>query len=295
MSMLILASLTVLISITTIIGSALSAELLTNFDIEHRVIEPGQNIVTVENTGLIQANDVILQIGANGTIDGYVDECVEGDIEELLGNSKIVMKFSRMSPGSECNIGLTVSERVYLNMVVSSDGRLTEWRSWEKWSNLNNVRIIWSTVFVSEIIFIVVVAFRHLLPRSEWLNYWEFKQREKRLANKSEDGFDVASKADEIKKFVQKEYGLDVNEIDATILELIYFQKTTMPQLQRHSKLSLQQVKYRVRKLRRHELISKEKIELHAALGDFFDQLWQDAYRDWKTAQARQFNRLPRR
>lgn len=274
MSTQVWAILAILISITTVASSALSAELFTNFDIKPREIGPGPNIVIAKNTGLVQANNVILQIGVNGVIDGYVDECVEGDAKELLGNYKVVMKFSRMSPGAECHIVLTVSERVNVNMVVSSDGRLTEWRSWEQWSVLNYLRTIWLGVVAAEIVVIGVLVYRS--PRSEWINYRRFKQRERRLADKSKDGFDVASKADEIKKFVWKEYGLDVNEIDASILELIYFQKTTMPQLQKHSGLSMQQVKYRVWKLRRHELVSKEKLELHAALGNFFDQLWYD-------------------
>lgn len=275
------AILSVLLSVTTLASSALSAELFTDYDIEPREIEPGQKTVSVKNTGFVQANDVILQIGVNGVIDNYVEKCVEGDVQQLLDNSILVMEFSRMSPRTECQIELTVSKPVSLHMVVGSDGRLTEWRSWERWSGWYDAIIVWLVVLAAEAFFIVLVLY--LSPRSERFNYRRFEQHEKRLARSSKDRFDVASKADEIKKFVLREYGLSINEIDATILELIYFQKTTMAQLQKNSRLSLQQVKYRVWKLRRYELVFKEKLELHAVLNNFFDQLWQDAYRDWKS------------
>ena len=285
------AWLTVVALIVTIFTSpTFVAELFTNFDIMPREIGPGQETVIVKNTGLAQADNVVLQIGVNGVIDNYKDRCAEGEVRKQLDDSILVVEFSRMSPGAVCPIELTVSKPVSLNMVVSSDDRVIEWRSWERWSDLHLRFMVWFGAIAAEIVILALLIY--LFPRSERLNYERFKRRERRLARTSKVGFDVASKANVIKKFVYDEYELDINEIDATILELIYFQKTTLAQIRKNSRLDMPQIKYRVRKMRRYELVSKEKLELHVTLNDFFDQLWQDAYKDWKASQLQEHNRF---
>ena len=68
--------LTVFVLLITIFTSSdiLKAEILTDFDIEHdQMYSEQKNILHVRNTGLIQADNAIVLIAANGTISDFTD------------------------------------------------------------------------------------------------------------------------------------------------------------------------------------------------------------------------------
>lgn len=260
------------LAITILAGSdTLKAEYFTNFEISPVEVLPGSHTVTVKNVGWAQADNAVLQIIADGTIVNYVDKCVEGNVQQLIDNNTLVVEFSRMSPKIECDIELTISESGTLEMMISSDGRLEPWASTASWPTVTGFLVLWIVVIM--ILSLVVWWATGRLSENELFNNIEFwwYQFLRRLFHLSK--FRITDNVEKTVEFVRSEYGLIINKIDATILELIYQQKTTMLQLRNHSKLSLQQVQYRVRKLRRDELIRQEKMELDKTLNDYFVHL----------------------
>ena len=123
-----------------------------------------------------------------------------------------------------------------------------------------------------------------ILRENEWFNNAEvrFHKMEFKVFNKTitfhKSKFKEAAYPDKTIKYVRKEYGLTIGRIDVKILELIHARKTTMTQLEKHSGLSMKQVKYRIKKMRRCELVSKEKLELHETLDRFFEHPGQMDY-----------------
>ena len=264
-------TLTVL-AVTTFAGSGtVKAEFFTNFDISPTKIGPEQEIVSVRNIGWLQADNAIVQLITNGTISSYVDKCVEGEIYDLIDNSTLVIKFTRISPAVECNLEIVVSEPVDLEMKVSSDGRLATWESGKPWPTLSGFVILW--VLLTMVLYIIALLVLDLLLKNEICNYMTFRLREASRTLQHKTKFKEAMNAKKTIQFVKDEYDLKINSLDATVLELIYLQKTTMWQLRNHSKLSLRQVKYRIWKMRRYELVSKSVLKLQKDLDDYFGSL----------------------
>lgn len=265
--------------ITLLAGSGtLAAHLLTDFYISSEVTEPGKNILTVENTGSVQANNAILQIEANGTIYNYVDKCAEGQIQELIDDKILVVKFSRMSPGIECNIDIVGSKPVILTSQLNFDDRLWPWPQ-QVPSSPQLLVIILVALLVFLIVFPIACALviTHLILNGiEPLRNLEVKIRhvEVKIHNTTfvlnKNKFEKSIIGEKTINFVQKEYDQKINEIDAKILELIYLKKNTMAQLQVYSGLYLGHVKFRVKKMRRYELVTEERIDLHEELHDHF-------------------------
>lgn len=127
----------------------------------------------------------------------------------------------------------------------------------------------------------LVMLVIRILRETEWFNNTEVKYHklEFKIFNKTiaphKSTFKEAAYPDKTIKYVQKEYGLTIGKIDVKILELIHARKTTMAQLEKHSGLSMKQVKYRVKKMRRYELVSKERLDLHETLSRFFKHPWR--------------------
>ena len=256
-----LLALVVLI-IGLLVGSdTIAATFFTKFDIYPTTMQPEQNtIVTVMNTGLLQANNVIVQIIANGTISDYTDMCIEGDIQSIINNYTLAVEFSRMSPHVECNIELTVPEPVSLQIEVSSDGRIAPLTAWSPGFAVLMFIVLLMFMVVASVIFSIFTA--RFIGNTEIYNrivLWWFKK-----------AFKKAENAKEIIEYVRKEYGWKITEADAKILELIHSRKTTIAQLQKHSGIPLDQVKYCVEKMRRLELVLKEETKLDRTLDNFF-------------------------
>lgn len=261
------------LTITILAGSGtVKAEFFTNYDISPSEIEPKREIISIKNIGWLQADNAVVQITANGTMSSYVDKCVEGEIHELIDNSTLVVKFSRMSPAVECNLELIVSEPVDLVMEVSSDGRMASWESGRKlWLTLPGFAIL--SIAVTIVAYIVFLLIMDMILKEEIFNYMTFWLREASRTLQHKTKFKETLNARKTIQFVKDEYDLKINNLDATVLELIYLQKATMWQLRNHSKLSLQQVKYRIWKMRKYELMSKEEMNLQKSLDDYFEDL----------------------
>ena len=245
------------VAATILAGSdILRAELFTDYEVGPLIVQPGhETMLHVKNIGSLQADNAVVLIAANGTISGFTDVCAEGQASRL-DDRTLVVKFPRMSPQMGCGFGLTASEPVHLNATISSDGRVTLWDGSP------------STSIAAVIIFLVLAAevgfsifFHKKLFGSERWNMLLFKLQKKK--------FTKSKMANKICTFVMTEYALKINEIDGTVLELIYCRKTTMGQLKSHSGLTIHQIKYRIKKLRSYELIHDDKVELNLALANF--------------------------
>ena len=281
-------------AIITLAGPTLMAELFTTYDYHPKALPSGQHAIVVVNTGWVQADNVNLRIIANSTIVDPKDKCAEGGVQQIINNNTLVMEFSRMSPQEECEIGLTVNDPVNLRMEVNSDGRLEPWSSGRS-GILLSPQLVVTTLLILLILVsispaIIALMITHTLYRFEWFNNLEvkFPHKARKIRNTTfvlhRNKFKKPENAERIIKFVREEYGWRINEIDAKILELIHNQKTTVAQLDKHFGLSTKHVEYRIRKMRRYELISKEKLELHETLGDFFKHPWR--LDDWLTKQS---------
>ena len=173
-----------------------------------------------------------------------------------------------MSPAVKCNIELMLPEPVDLTMMISSDGRLTPWESGKPWPSLSGFTILWIALPI--VLYIIVLLVANALLKTEMLNHIEFWLHETLRTLLRKTKFKETINAKKTSRFVKDEYDLKINNIDATILELIYLRKTTIWQLRNHSKLSLQQVKYRVQKMRNYELMSKDTMKLNETLEGYF-------------------------
>lgn len=261
------AAIVLTITILTSSGTV-KAEFFTNFEISSTKTGLERETVSIRNTGWLQADNVVAQIIANGTISGYADKCAEGEIHELIDNSTLVVKLTRMSPAVKCNIELMLPEPVDLTMMISSDGRLTPWESGKPWPSLSGFTILWIALPI--VLYIIVLLVANALLKTEMLNHIEFWLHETLRTLLRKTKFKETINAKKTSRFVKDEYDLKINNIDATILELIYLRKTTIWQLRNHSKLSLQQVKYRVQKMRNYELVSKDTMKLNETLEGYF-------------------------
>ena len=130
----------------------------------------------------------------------------------------------------------------------------------------------------------LLLLIKFLLYNFDWTTKLELKfpHIQRRIGNRTfvfhRNKFKATRNAERVIKFVQEEYYRKINELDATILELIYRQKTTMAQLDKYFGLSLEHAEYRVKKMRRLELVSKEKLEIHKDLVTHFKYLPLDNF-----------------
>lgn len=247
----------ILIPGITILASSdiLKAEFLTSFRVEPRIVHPEQeNVIGVANIGLLQADNVVLTLYANGTIDGFRDACPEGTMYQM-DDKTLVAEFQRMSPLMVCQFKLSVSEPVHLDIVaITSDHRST-------WAP--DV-LPYSLIFLVSLLVIEVVAFSivcYLITRYEfrcrvesWWHQYKF----------TKEGY-----PHKVCEFIWKEYGLHISKTDAEILEIVHKQKKTMGQLKTYSGLNIQKVKYHIWKLKHLELL-KESLELDLSLNEYF-------------------------
>ncbi len=268
------------------------AELFTNYDYIPKELPPGQHSVVVVNTGWVQADNVNLQIIADGIIVDAEGMCAEGGVRQIMNNT-VVMDFSKMSPQEECEVELTVNDSVNLRMKVNANGRLEPWSS-ERSEIQLSPQLVVTTLLILLILLsispaIVALMMTRTLYRFEWFNNLEVKlpHKARKIRNTTfvfhRNKFKKPGNVEKIIKFVLKEYGWKINKMDARILELIHQQKTTMAQLDKHFGLSTEHAKFRVRKMRRYELISKDKLVLHETLDDFFKHPWR--LDDWLAEQ----------
>lgn len=280
-------------TIIALTSPTLMAELFTTYDYHPKALPPGQHAIVVVNTGWVQADNVNLRIIADSAIVDSEGICVEGGVRQVINNNTLVMEFSRMLPQEECEIELTVNDPTNLRMEVNSDGRLGLWSSEMSRMPLS-LQLVATVLLILLILasispFIIAPMITRILYRFEWFNNLEVKLSHKacKIRNTTfvlhRNKFKKPEDAERIIKFVHEEYGWRINELDAKILKLIHQQKTTMAQLDKHFGFSMEHVTYRIKKMRRYELVSEEKMELHETLDNFFKHPWR--LDDWLAEQ----------
>ena len=248
------------VAATILAGSEiLRAELFTNYEIDPLIVEPNhETTLYVRNIGFLQADNAVVIIVANDTINKFIDVCAEGE-SSRQDDRTFVVKFLRMSPHMECGFKLTTSEPTELNATISSDGRVT------LWDGSPPTYIVAAVIFIVLVVEVCVgILFHKKLFKSERWHMVLFRLDKRR--------FKKSKMADQICNFVMSEYTLKINEIEGTVLELIYSKKTTIGQLKNYSGLTSQQINYRIKKLRRYELIHNSKMELDQTLVNFLGE-----------------------
>lgn len=241
-------------------------EFFTSFEIDPRVAHPEQeNVINVRNTGLVQADNVILTLYANGTINDFRDACPEGNMYQM-DNKTLVAEFQRLSPVMLCQFVLVVSEPIQFDVAAFTSDHRSTWAPEALPYSVIAVFIILAVILVIE--FAVLILLFNWLARDESIHWLEFRLHRNK--------FKEAKYVCETRKFVLDEYDLRINEIDATVLEIVHSKKKTMNQIRKYSGLTMRQVRYRIWKLKRLELL-KESMELDLALSEYFSSKLKDS------------------
>ena len=253
-----------LMAVTILAGSdTLKAETLTGFEIESDQAFPGQeNTLRIMNTGWVQANNAVVLISANNTIAGFTDLCAEGQASQL-DDSTLVAEFPRMSPHMPCGFGLDVREPVLVDITISSDGRIVPWIENSSWRGSVAIVAILTLVLVAEILLLY-----DIMRSKYWTSAWyriEFHLRKGSFVGEDEE------EASHTIDFVRNEYGRKIDVIDARVLKLLHRGKITKGQLRKYSGLTERQINYRLRKMRRLELVLPDKMELSETLRAYLD------------------------
>ena len=214
------------------------------------------------NTGLIQANNAVVLISANGTIADFTNLCAEGQISQL-DNSTLVVEFPRMSPYMPCKFKLNVCEPARADITISFDGRILPWINDSPFNHL-----VMTLVSIIVAMIVCSVIFYRTMRNDDWTAAWGWIDFQ---IHKGSFVGEVKKDAARTINFVRYEYGRKIDDIDVRVLKLLHYGKTAMGQIKTQSGLTERQINYRLKKLRRLELILPDKMELSKAIQDHFE------------------------
>ena len=235
------------------------AEILTGYEISPRLAHPDQqNLVSVKNTGPVQANTVVFQISANATIVKFSDVCAEGHMTRLNATT-LVAEFPIMTPYVQCRFGLVVYEPTSLNYTITSDGRLGSW------SGGPSTLLLYAIAAMPVAIVLLELAFFYYSIR-DILVSGLYRVTMKIIRS----NFTPSENSNKTIEFVKCTYGIKIDKVDATILERIYCRKKTTPSLMKNTTLSRLHIKYRINKMCRCELLTKDRKEVEEELDKHF-------------------------
>ena len=235
------------------------AEIFTGFEVFPRQALPdSENLISIENSGPLQADNVVVIIAANSTVSNFLDVCAEGEMD-WLDDETLVAEFSRMTPNTRCEFGLEVSEPALLNVTITADGRLGPW------SGEPSILYFYGIMAAILVIPAVEVLWLYFLTRGAIRKYWY-----KGGVWLTGDKFEKSMHAEKTIKFVKDWYYVRIGDTDATILEKIYCKNKTIRQLRNVTKLSKRQINYRIRMLQKKELLLDGTMDLEEALISHF-------------------------
>ena len=236
------------------VGSEIvNGQFLTDYDVSTETRSENSQVEIV-NVGLVHADNAIILIDTNSTITKFTDMCVEGQINQST-NSSLSVTLTKMSSHIPCIIDIDTVEQSSFSVEITSDGR------WLPWNNYGYHNLIVGIIIIISIYSVVIVMSYYVLKRL--VDIWYTLTFTFRNLEKSKD-------AKEIRKFVREEYGVKINNAEASMLEMIAENKTTINQLRHKLKIGRMQVKYRLKRLCDEELVKDTKLDL--SLQDFFDR-----------------------
>ena len=255
----------------TFIGSdILKAELLTDIGTSPDQASPDKrNQVSIINTGLLQADNVIVLLTANDTISDFSGKCVEGKISKF-DDKTLLVKFSRMSPSISCEFDVKVHRSVLLNYQIIADNRINPKTDLQSWLLISLSVAIPAILFLTDAYIIYALFRKHLINGLCWIDTHKHN-----LSGRWEK-FEVKVNSKETALYVKKEYGVSIDYVDATILEWIHAGKTTPLQLKAQTHLSLWHIRSRIAKITKYGLLIKDEEQIHSSLVDHFDKQQTD-------------------
>lgn len=248
-----------LVAVMALTGSdMLKAELFTNFEVSPKQIyQNQQSMISINNTGIVQADNAIVLITANSTIINFSDVCAEGQMSRL-DDRTFIAEFSRMSPYMPCKFGFVASEPTSLNFKISSNGRITPWDGSLSILVPLGIIAVLLGIIILELVGLYIITKEALYDFWYSIKLWWHRKRFKKSLH-----------TDKTICFVDKEYGVKITVPDATILEWIYYGKNTIGQLKKQSGLSKSQITYRCKKLHVHDLLDGE-MKIDKTLSKYF-------------------------
>ena len=235
------------------------AEILTGYEISPGLAHPDQqNLVSVKNTGPVQANTVVFQISASATIVDFLDVCAEGNMTRLNATT-LVAEFPIMTPYVQCRFGLIVSEPTSLNYTITSDGRLGPW------SDGPSVLLFYAFVAMPVAIVLLELAFLYYSIRDMLVSGLY-----RIIMKVTRSKFTPIENSNKTIEFVKCTYGIKIDSVDATVLESVYCGKKTMLSLKKENNLSRLHTEYRINKMRRYELLMRDEMTVEGEIGKHF-------------------------
>jgi len=260
--------LVIIVPIITLAAGSdmMKSELLTDFEID-TFHQNGNLMLNIKNIGLIQSNHALLTVYANGTLGDFIDECPEGVMTYADTATMAIITFQRMSPGMSCLFDIDIKNGTnIIDKLLTADGRITTWsESSTYWSWLV------TGIVVLIIIEILTIWYASKLPIMKLIFFVMLKLRGK--------SYEDSKHVEKVCSYVRNEYGISINNQDATIIEMIFCGKDTKGQLVKNTNLPISYVNYRIKKMRQDEIISKDVLKIDDTLHKYLESIYANSYK----------------
>lgn len=235
------------------------AEILTWYEISSYQVYPNQrNLLSVQNTGYVQANNVVIQISSDEPIKNFSDICAEGQISRI-NDTTLVAEFLIMTPYIPCEFELTVTKPTSLTYTITSKDRLGPWIKGGSTLLIYLPVVILLAIVAFELLFIVR-SVRDIVISNLYITGMRLSRSKTITSENYKKTID----------FVKDEYGIRIDFVDAKVLETVYCGKKTINNLKKQSGLSRMHTKYRVNKMRRYELLMSTEMKVDEELNSHF-------------------------
>ena len=265
-------SLFLLISLAFIGSDIFKAEILTEVKISPMHADPDKdNLINIRNAGYVQADNVIILLTANNTIADFSGKCMEGKISKF-NETALTAKFLRITPGIPCNFTVEVFEPTSLDYLITVEGGLGSNNDLPILLSILGITAIVVLIFLVEV-YIMYRMIEKLRRKSLYLldRFWYASKR--LIVGGTKKTFSKDKNAGEIISFTKEKYDVDIDYVDATILKYIHDGNTTRSQLMKKTNLSNLLIQSRIAKMRKQELLEKDKNEIHGTLKTHLDLL----------------------
>ncbi len=241
----------IIIPIATLLitSSWFSAEIMTSFDVDVTYQDKSDKLdtITLQNTGLIQAKDVVAHIQFDSDVIISDTYCVEGDVSYI--KDKLSIDLARMSTNIPCMIEFPeTGNHTITDIVITSDNRSAVYPMLKEYINhMTTVFLYYVGVLLLEILlilYILRVTYDQFLQIRSW-NYNKIKCREK------------------IKTNIKETHGIKINYYDVSILCSIVHGNETISQISVDTKISKTYIRRRISFLQKNDILLPDGIRAY--------------------------------
>ena len=191
-----------------ILGGDIVRAYLLDYEIEEVWRDGEVTTMAISNIGPLQSADSVAIISMNGTAVVLESRCPEGDAA-TIGANVIVVSFSHMTPGVQCEIDV-LSDGVPPQVTQFTARGMPEAKAVGEWGRTHGG---WNLVIFSIIAGQLFIAVFALWAYAVVLRNLYWFARTHRYAK--------SPNADEIVRYVRREYRLKINHKKASVIETL--------------------------------------------------------------------------